>query len=198
MGILHQNISHLWLTCWFLLRIRSVSNKRCRENQNTYFMFSNFFRKSCCIWDNVDKYDGARGATNDVLIWRMRAACWIDPCTRPSARAYTRKHSNTRAHTQIRNIHSFSTPSMIGECASMLRYTYIVCLVAIVLVFLVFNPQGMWPYIQLSTGYLSKLDWAPLARLSCCWWLAVYWAVVDRETDGRKVAGTCCLLFDRA
>jgi len=34
-----------------LLRIRNVSDKSRRENQNTHFMFSNFFRKSCPLWD---------------------------------------------------------------------------------------------------------------------------------------------------
>jgi hypothetical protein len=30
---------------WILLRIRNVSDKSCRENQNTHFMFSHFFPK---------------------------------------------------------------------------------------------------------------------------------------------------------
>jgi len=36
------------------LRMRIVSNKICRENQNTHFMFNNFSRKSCRLWDNVE------------------------------------------------------------------------------------------------------------------------------------------------
>jgi hypothetical protein len=32
---------------WILLRMRSVSNKICGENQNTHFMLSSFFFKSC-------------------------------------------------------------------------------------------------------------------------------------------------------
>jgi len=31
---------------WTLFGIRNVSNKICRENQNTYFMFNNFFSKT--------------------------------------------------------------------------------------------------------------------------------------------------------
>ena len=30
---------------WIILRMRNVSDKRCRETQNTYFMFINFFPK---------------------------------------------------------------------------------------------------------------------------------------------------------
>ena len=40
---------------WILLRMRNVLNKSCRQNQNTHFMFSNFLRKSCYLWDNVSK-----------------------------------------------------------------------------------------------------------------------------------------------
>ena len=49
---------------WFLLRMRNVSNESCIENQNTYFMFSDFFpRKSCRLWDsaeNVVESDGSQ------------------------------------------------------------------------------------------------------------------------------------------
>ena len=41
----------------FLLRMRNVSDKSCRENQNTQFVFSNFFffRKLCRLWENLEK-----------------------------------------------------------------------------------------------------------------------------------------------
>jgi hypothetical protein len=49
-----------------------------RENQYTHFVFSNFcFRKSCSLWDNVEKCGTARQATDDNIIRRMRCACWI-------------------------------------------------------------------------------------------------------------------------
>ena len=53
----------------FLLRMRNVSHKICRENQNTHFMFSNFFffRKSCRLWDNVGKYSTAEEAADDDM-----------------------------------------------------------------------------------------------------------------------------------
>ena len=36
---------------------RNVSDKSCRRNQNTHFVFNNFFsRKSYLLWDNVEKY----------------------------------------------------------------------------------------------------------------------------------------------
>jgi len=37
-----------------LPRMRNVSDKSCRGNQNTHFVFNNFFL-SCCLWDNVEE-----------------------------------------------------------------------------------------------------------------------------------------------
>jgi hypothetical protein len=63
---------------WILLRMRNVSDKICRANQHTHFMFNNsFFRKSCRLWHNTEKCGRARQATDDTVIRRMRFACWI-------------------------------------------------------------------------------------------------------------------------
>jgi len=34
-----------------------------------------FFRKSCRLWDNVEKY--CRADRSQMTIWRMCIACWI-------------------------------------------------------------------------------------------------------------------------
>ena len=48
-----------------LLRMRNVADWSCRKNQNVHFMFSDIFeRKSCRLWDNVEKY-GRTGQTTD-------------------------------------------------------------------------------------------------------------------------------------
>jgi hypothetical protein len=44
--------------------MRNVLDKFGRENQNTYFMLNNFFRKPYSLLDNVEKYGGAREAVN--------------------------------------------------------------------------------------------------------------------------------------
>jgi len=78
----------LILSPLFLLRMRNVSYKGCRENQNVHFMFSNsFFRKSCRLWDNVEKCCRV-GHDTFKNIWRMRIACWIPEST------------HTHTHTQ--------------------------------------------------------------------------------------------------
>jgi hypothetical protein len=44
-----------------LLRIKKVSDKHCRENQNTYFEFSNFVSENLAIyeiiWKNIVEED---------------------------------------------------------------------------------------------------------------------------------------------
>ena len=50
---------------WIILRIRNVSEKTCRKNQNARLLFCNFLfaRSSCCLRNNVEKCGTARRAT---------------------------------------------------------------------------------------------------------------------------------------
>ena len=57
--------------------MRNVSDKSCRENQNTHFVFSNFIPKIVRLWDNVEKFCTARHATGD----NMRFASCITKAT---------------------------------------------------------------------------------------------------------------------
>jgi hypothetical protein len=50
--------------------MRNVSDKSCRENQNTHFMLSKVFPKS---GDNVVKFGKTGQATDDIIL-RMRFA----------------------------------------------------------------------------------------------------------------------------
>jgi hypothetical protein len=60
----------------FLLRMRNVSDRNCRENQNTRFMFNKiFFRKSCRLSNNVEKYYRAGQATVGNM---AHARCMLD------------------------------------------------------------------------------------------------------------------------
>ena len=88
---------------WILPRMRNASDKSCRENQNTYFVFNNFFlRKSCPLWDNVEIYDKARQATGDNITRRMRFAWWINNVT-----------NTPRLCTS--NTYCFSTTTMVAQ-----------------------------------------------------------------------------------
>jgi len=72
-GTLHEEYTFLIISRWILHRMRNVSNKNCRGNQNTHFLF----RKWCRLWVNVEKYCTAGQATDDHIIPRMRIACSI-------------------------------------------------------------------------------------------------------------------------
>jgi len=61
--------------------MRNVSENICTENQNTHFVFSDFFffeNRTVyeIMWENVVK----RGRPQ-MAIWRTRVACWIPKAT---------------------------------------------------------------------------------------------------------------------
>ena len=97
---------------WILLRMRNVWDESCRLNQNTHYIFNKFFffRKSCRLWDNVEKYGVARDATDDNIIQHMRFECWITKTT------YTFRICNT---------YCFWRRQWFCERVSVLRCTYI-------------------------------------------------------------------------
>jgi hypothetical protein len=68
-----------------LLSTGNTSDKRCRENQNTPFVISNFFLENHAgyeiMWKNI--LEAGRPQTT---AWRMRIACWINKAT------YTQPH----------------------------------------------------------------------------------------------------------
>ena len=109
-GTLHEDLcTFTMISRWILLRMRNVSNKGFRENQNASFMFNNVFRKSFRLWDNVKKYGRAGQATEKY------GACWVTKAT------------DTYLDCVI--LVSFPRQQWFGECAWRLRYTYIACLV---------------------------------------------------------------------
>jgi len=50
-GALHEDLCMFMISRSLLLRMTNVVYESCRENQNTHFVFNNFFfgRKSCCF-----------------------------------------------------------------------------------------------------------------------------------------------------
>jgi len=60
--------------------MRYLLDKSCRENQNTHFMFSNFFRQSFLFRHNVEKYCRAGQDANNITR-RMRIAYRIPKAT---------------------------------------------------------------------------------------------------------------------
>jgi len=81
-GTLHedQNTFLIKSRC-ILLRMRNVSDKSCRENQNTRFVFDNVFPKIVPLRGNVEKYGRSEQTTDNNVIRRMRFACRITKAT---------------------------------------------------------------------------------------------------------------------
>jgi hypothetical protein len=116
-GTLHKDLcTFMVISRSILLRTRNDSDKSCTENQNTHFMFNNFlFRKSCRLWDNVEKHGTARQATDDNIIRRMRFTCWITKAT----------------DTHLEYLILIAFPRQrLRERVPILCYMYTVCLVA--------------------------------------------------------------------
>ena len=95
--------------------MRNVSDKSFRENQNTHFVFSDFFlleNRSLyeIMWKNLVELDRPQ-----MTIWRMRVVCWI-----PKA---------TNTHSEYVMLIVFPLQRRLHECTLMLCYTYIACLV---------------------------------------------------------------------
>jgi hypothetical protein len=61
--------------------MRNISNKNCRENQNTYFMFNVFsYFGNRAIYEITWKSSVDPGRPQ-MTIWHMRIACWIPKAT---------------------------------------------------------------------------------------------------------------------
>jgi hypothetical protein len=66
-------------------------------------------RKSCHLWDKVEKYGRAKHSTNDNIIRRMRFACWITKAT--------------DTHSEYLILMTFPQQQWLRERVSMLRYS---------------------------------------------------------------------------
>jgi hypothetical protein len=81
-GTLHEDLcTFMIISRWILLRIRNVSDKIVQKIKTHILCSITFFRKSCLLWDNVEKYGTARQTRDDSIIRRMRFACWITKAT---------------------------------------------------------------------------------------------------------------------
>jgi len=92
----------------FILRMKNVLEKSCREYQNTHFIFSDFFQKSYCLWDmwkNIAEPD-----RQHMTIWLMCIAWWI------------RKATNT--HSEYIILIDFPRQRWLHEHSPVLHYTY--------------------------------------------------------------------------
>ena len=83
-------------------------------SRNTRFVINKLFFETRAVCEIVWKSSVERGRPL-MTIWRMRIACWV-----PKA---------TKAHTACVMIIAFTLQQWMYEGASILRYTFIACLV---------------------------------------------------------------------
>jgi len=95
--------------------MRNISDKRRRENQNTHFVFSNFFRQSCGLWDNVEKILQRR----TLYRWKY-GVCALHA-------GYLRLHIHT---LRLCNTHCFSTATMVARTRVNVTL-YVLCLMMV-------------------------------------------------------------------
>jgi len=68
--------------------MRNVSDKSCRENQNTLFVFKIFFFENLAVYEIMWKNIVERGRSQ-MTIWRMRISCQIKVKVKAVCRSYS-------------------------------------------------------------------------------------------------------------
>ena len=57
LGTLCEGLStFMIISCWIICRIRNVTDRSCREDQNTHFMFNKFSSKIILFMRYMEKY----------------------------------------------------------------------------------------------------------------------------------------------
>ena len=51
------------------------------ESKHTFYVLQFLFPENRAVHENVEKYGGARQATDDTAIRHMRTECWISKAT---------------------------------------------------------------------------------------------------------------------
>ena len=132
--VLYKTFSTLWqylaefFLKWEMFWIKIVVKIK------IHFIFNNFFFFKCIFYQIMSKYmvDPDRP---QISMWLMRIACPRTPARAPArTRAHTNRHTHGWAHThaqkhpELCNI-AFPQQQWFRKRATVLRYTYIACLV---------------------------------------------------------------------
>jgi len=83
--------------------MRNVSDRSCTENQNTHFVFSNFFSPENravheIMWKNI-----VEPGRPQMTIWRMRFACLVTKAANKHSEYITHCFSTATLVTRTRN-----------------------------------------------------------------------------------------------
>jgi hypothetical protein len=107
--------------------MKNVSDKNCRETRSTHFMSSNVFRKSCRLWDNMEKFCRAGQAINDMA----HAHCMLDTqgykCTHrlcKSLHFYCNNGCTNAPRYVIRTLHALLYPVKLFDRSPLVDRLY--------------------------------------------------------------------------
>jgi len=96
---------------WIFLRMKNISDKYCRKNQNTHFMFRTLFPENPVVFENVENYSRPRQATDGNKVrHRKDYICMLNEAG-----------NNTSTHNICYFL--FHSNNRHGERVSLLRYT---------------------------------------------------------------------------
>ena len=78
--------------------MKNVSDQRCRVNENTHIVFSNFFFENRAFYYIRWGKNILETGRTQMTSWRMRIACWLTKTTHTHTHTHT--HAHTHTHTQ--------------------------------------------------------------------------------------------------
>jgi hypothetical protein len=87
-----------------LLRMRNISDRSCRGNKNTYFMFNFFPPENRAVYQILSKNTVELETTDDNKKRRMRFAQWIHKATRARALARATTHTARTLSTMVTRV----------------------------------------------------------------------------------------------
>jgi hypothetical protein len=104
MGTLQEDLSTFLIISHSILRMSSVTDKSCRENQTHVLCSVNFFPpKNCALYEIMWKKNcGARQATGDYITEHMHIGCWITKATDTLRICNTRSFPTATMVTRMR------------------------------------------------------------------------------------------------
>ena len=85
-GTLHEDpCTCVLISHWFILRMRNVSDKSCRENQNTYFALNNLFSENSTVCGIIWK-NAVESERPQMIVRSIRFSCWLTKAASSYAR----------------------------------------------------------------------------------------------------------------
>ena len=105
-----------------VIRMRNVSHKGRRDNQNTHITFSNFFLPKIlpAVYAIMWQYNAEPGRPQ-MKMWHMRIECCLTSI-------HTHTHTYTHTHLEYVILNTFPLQQWLHERDLQLLYKYIACL----------------------------------------------------------------------